>query len=234
MMPFARAISLLGGRFGRQVMFLCTIFYKYVSLTELPDIHDRMSRELKVDYELSGLTLSATFITCVVGAIAFSALLLVAQIAKERGFLDRLYRDATTGLLNKTAFKEALDEAQAKMKALPSKSDTWYLFLSMDIQGFKAVNDKINHVVGDTALHEWGKLVESVVAKVVKHCKAVIYRVGGDEIAIICEKEGGVSDDQFCEDALNLTKELAEQEYWAEGSNSEGEPMKMPTFLRCV
>ena len=52
-------------------MFLCTIFYKYASLTELPDIHDRMSRELKVDYEVSGLVLSATFIACVFGAIGF-------------------------------------------------------------------------------------------------------------------------------------------------------------------
>ena len=27
-------------------MFFCVIFFKYMSLTELPDIQDRMSREL--------------------------------------------------------------------------------------------------------------------------------------------------------------------------------------------
>jgi hypothetical protein len=36
-------------------------------------------------------------------------------------------------------------------------------------QGFKGVNDNINHLVGDEALHVWGGLVTSVV-KAVQYC----------------------------------------------------------------
>jgi GGDEF domain-containing protein len=98
-------------------------------------------------------------------------------------------------------------------------------------QGFKGVNDNINHVVGDEALHVWGGLVTSV-AKAVQHCKAVIYRPGGDEIAVICEKKMGVSDDDFCDEVIDITKGLAIKVFDAEGSNPAGELVKVPTFLR--
>ena len=44
------------------VMFLVVIFYKYVTLTEMPDIYDRMSREQRDDFKVSGVLLSVFFV----------------------------------------------------------------------------------------------------------------------------------------------------------------------------
>ena len=74
----------LGCTFALTVLLLCTIFYKYQSFTELPDIVARMSREQVDDYEVAGLLLSGLFIASVFGALGFSALLLVIQVGKER------------------------------------------------------------------------------------------------------------------------------------------------------
>lgn len=66
------------------VMLLCCNYYKLSSLIELPDIHNRLSRELKVDYTVPGLILSGVFVTCILGTLVFSALLLMFQLGKER------------------------------------------------------------------------------------------------------------------------------------------------------
>ena len=61
------------------VMFLCTIFYKNATLTELPAIRHRMSLEQRATYEIDGLGLSVIFMVCLFGALAFSAVVTVYQ-----------------------------------------------------------------------------------------------------------------------------------------------------------
>ena len=80
------------------VMLLCTIFYKYISLTELPGIRNRMSLELKNDYYVEGVLLSTMFIICVFGGLVLSALITAQQIAttiKNNAKLRRLKYTAT-------------------------------------------------------------------------------------------------------------------------------------------
>ena len=66
------------------MLLLCTIFYKYVSFTELPEIVARMSREQHNDYHIAGIVLSMLFIVSVFGALIFSSLLLVIQADRSR------------------------------------------------------------------------------------------------------------------------------------------------------
>ena len=73
----------LGCSLSLTMILLCTIFYKYVALTELPGIRSRMSRELKADYEVLDLLLSMVFIVCVFGALFLSAVLFIVQAAAE-------------------------------------------------------------------------------------------------------------------------------------------------------
>jgi diguanylate cyclase (GGDEF)-like protein len=53
----------------------------------------------------------------------------------------------------------------------------------IDLDGFKAVNDELGHVVGDTVLSQVGERLQSVV----RHGD-VVGRFGGDEFVVICEK----------------------------------------------
>jgi diguanylate cyclase (GGDEF)-like protein/PAS domain S-box-containing protein len=98
-------------------------------------------------------------------------LLLQAQLASEA------LHDQLTGLANRTLLQERMDEAIAG--SLRSRVPLAVLFVDLD--GFKAVNDHLGHVVGDSALREVaGRLRESVRAT------DVVGRFGGDEFVIVC------------------------------------------------
>ena len=66
-------------------------------------------------------------------------------------------------------FKEHCDEKRHRT-----------LLLSVDVQGLKAVNDNINHEVGDEALKWWGDACKDAI-KGAQTCKYTLFRPGGDE-----------------------------------------------------
>ena len=102
------------------VMFLCTIFYKNATLTELPAIRDRMSLEQRATYEIDGLGLSLIFMVCLFGALSFSAVMTAYQAVMQRKeHLDALAR--------------RLRYRDGKMAAQPmaiEKGHQYHLFLS--------------------------------------------------------------------------------------------------------
>lgn len=57
------------------------------------------------------------------------------------------------------------------------------VFMMLDIDHFKSVNDQYGHDIGDKVLIELAKLLKATVRK-----SDVIARYGGEEIAIICPK----------------------------------------------
>jgi diguanylate cyclase (GGDEF)-like protein len=84
-------------------------------------------------------------------------------------------RDALTGLANKRAF----DEHLAKLTRPLRGSVSLVLF---DLDGFKRINDEHGHVVGDEILREVGRVFLRVV-----RAEDEIFRVGGDEFALVVE-----------------------------------------------
>lgn len=84
--------------------------------------------------------------------------------------------DGLTGLANRTQLNERLAEALE----LARRADTRIGYLLLDLDGFKAVNDKHGHAAGDELL--------KVVAKRLKsHVRIVdtVARLGGDEFCIV-------------------------------------------------
>lgn len=84
--------------------------------------------------------------------------------------------DGLTGLANRTQLTERVTEAIE----LARRSESKVGFLLLDLDGFKAVNDKHGHAVGDELL--------KVVAKRLKsHVRVVdtVARLGGDEFCIV-------------------------------------------------
>jgi ribonuclease P protein subunit RPR2 len=84
-------------------------------------------------------------------------------------------RDALTGLANKRAF----DEHLAKLTRPLRRPVSLVLF---DLDGFKGINDEHGHVVGDEILREVGRVFLRVV-----RAEDEIFRVGGDEFALVVE-----------------------------------------------
>ena len=90
----------------------------------------------------------------------------------DRDDLNRMARtDALTGLANRQAFDEALQQLQ------PSS-----VVVYIDVDGFKRVNDAFGHEAGDRVLQE-------VAERIATSCRPndVVARVGGDEFAVILD-----------------------------------------------
>jgi diguanylate cyclase (GGDEF)-like protein len=84
--------------------------------------------------------------------------------------------DALTGLANRRGLQQRLDELLAG--AAPNAMLAIYL---MDLDGFKPVNDRFGHDVGDALLVEVGKRLQGQL-----RASDVAARLGGDEFVVLC------------------------------------------------
>jgi diguanylate cyclase (GGDEF)-like protein len=84
--------------------------------------------------------------------------------------------DALTGLHNRRYFHEML----AREVARAQRYDRKLALVVFDVDDFKAINDRIGHLAGDTVLAEAAERVREVVRSADIAC-----RVGGDEFAVI-------------------------------------------------
>ena len=90
--------------------------------------------------------------------------------------------DGLTGLLNRTAFLQALQAAATDVH----RSGRGFAVLYVDLDGFKPVNDRYGHAVGD-------QLLVWVAQQLTQAAREddVVARLGGDEFALL---QRGVSD----------------------------------------
>ena len=96
----------------------------------------------------------------------------------QRGRQDPLLKK----LLNKDIFEE-------DMKSRSDEPQNAVAYMSMDIQGFKAVNDRISHKAGDEGLHWYEDLLLQVAkeAETFGRLECKLYRTGGeDRTLMIC------------------------------------------------
>ncbi|MCJ2102846.1 putative bifunctional diguanylate cyclase/phosphodiesterase [Methylobacterium sp. E-046] len=87
-------------------------------------------------------------------------------------------RDALTGLSNRVAFHEVTSIACAAAVSDPQAAPASLLYLDLD--GFKAVNDRAGHGTGDLLLQQVAERLRSTVG-----AEAQVFRLGGDEFAIV-------------------------------------------------
>ena len=93
----------------------------------------------------------------------------------ERRIARMAHYDSLTDLPNRVTFNDALD-AQIATAAKSGESVT---VLSLDLDGFKEVNDTYGHGVGDALLREVARRLQEAAGT------AFVARLGGDEFALI-------------------------------------------------
>ncbi len=96
--------------------------------------------------------------------------------------------DILTGALNRTSF--FADLQRLNIKDEPA-------IISVDLNDLKKINDAEGHLAGDTALK---CMAEVIQANIRRGC--LLYRVGGDEFAVIC-KDMEVDDIESMMDAIS-------------------------------
>ena len=89
--------------------------------------------------------------------------------------------DPLTELPNRRAFRDELDRqiAQWQRKRMP------FSLLMIDVDHFKALNDRYGHPAGDHALHEIGVVLKAALREM-----DLVARVGGEEFAAILPSTG--------------------------------------------
>lgn len=90
------------------------------------------------------------------------------------------YHDVLTGLPNRALFNDRLDQALARVR----RGDDRIALLYLDLDRFKAVNDRLGHAAGDVLIQAFAKRVSALLRD-----SDTLARFGGDEFAIIL---GGV------------------------------------------
>jgi diguanylate cyclase (GGDEF)-like protein len=91
-------------------------------------------------------------------------------------------QDPLTGLANRALF---LDHLKAALGRLTRRRST-VAVLSVDLDGFEAVNEAMGRAVGDRLLVAAGGRIREIVRGT-----DTVARVGGDDFALVCEDAGG-------------------------------------------
>lgn len=90
--------------------------------------------------------------------------------------LQLAQKDPLTGICNRAA----LDEMMHREISHARRQDSSYALLILDIDHFKAINDRYGHIVGDCAL--------KAVANMIDSCKRdgdLLFRYGGEEFVVL-------------------------------------------------
>lgn len=118
------------------------------------------------------------------------------DVTERKKLADRLWHDAhhdsLTGLPNRTLFFDRLSAAQVPIG-----------LCYIDLDGFKEINDRWGHAVGDTVLHAVGERLRVAVG-----ADGLPARVGGDEFIVLVERCAGC--EQLDEIIARLRAALAE------------------------
>ncbi len=96
-------------------------------------------------------------------------------VEREHRITHLAFHDSLTGLPNRTAFRQALEQALDR----GMRAGEPVAVLCLDLDGFKGVNDTLGHPVGDALLREIGRTLSDLAGD------GLVSRQGGDEYAII-------------------------------------------------
>jgi diguanylate cyclase (GGDEF)-like protein/PAS domain S-box-containing protein len=100
-----------------------------------------------------------------------------AQIKAENALAYQVLHDPVTGLANRFALMDRLEQALAAMERQPGQ----LAILFVDLDHFKEVNDSFGHDAGDQVLIEVGRRLSHFS----RHADTVA-RLGGDEFVVLC------------------------------------------------
>lgn len=127
------------------------------------------------DFLIAITVLLFFFVVCIV-IIYFEKEKNKATISKElerRNLRRKIRKDELTQLYNRVALRESIDRMEMDI------SNSQYIFVMIDIDNFKQMNDTMGHIAGDECLIQLSGIIR-------KNCNSASpFRYGGDEFSIL-------------------------------------------------
>lgn len=115
------------------------------------------------------------------GLLADQAAVAISNASLHRQMTQQAYTDSVTGLPNRHALDERLQEEVRYARRM----GTQFSVVMMDLDGFKSVNDTYGHAVGDEILHAaFNYLAQNM------RTTDFLARYGGDELTLIMRNSG--------------------------------------------
>jgi diguanylate cyclase (GGDEF)-like protein len=138
-----------------------------------------------------------------------------ARIERSRRMQDLLETDGLTRLLTRSALLDRARAITAGERANPRRPPVWVM---IDLDHFKSVNDRHGHAAGDRVLAATGGLLRRRL-----RMGDVVGRYGGEELTVLLE---GLSPDAAVRLADRIRAELADEEI----AGQDGGPPFQVTF----
>jgi diguanylate cyclase (GGDEF)-like protein len=133
-------------------------------------------------------------VTIFVGALALLCVMLERGQRMTAAFSERAAMlsiiDPLTGVSNLRGFHRRVADEINRCRTIGAQ----LALVAIDLDGFKLVNDKHSHTMGDAVLVETAKAISAVVRE-----DELVARRGGDEFAIVCAPEAHADMDAFVE-----------------------------------
>jgi diguanylate cyclase (GGDEF)-like protein len=104
----------------------------------------------------------------------------------EEALAHSVLHDGLTGLANRTLFADRVGQALRRTV----RGGGSVAVLSIDVEGFRAVNDDLGHAAGDALLREVAARLRGAV-----RADDTVARLGGDEFAVLVEQSGDAEDE---------------------------------------
>ena len=134
------------------------------------ELHRRWARWWISRHELDGLPLVAIGVADVDD-----------DYARQANLYHLATHDSLTGLINRSHFIECLDQALRRSQ----RQSRHVAVVYVDLDGFKRVNDRGGHSLGDRVLFAIAARLRHAVRSA-----DMVARIGGDEFAVLCEGLG--------------------------------------------
>jgi diguanylate cyclase (GGDEF)-like protein/PAS domain S-box-containing protein len=131
------------------------------------------------------------------------------RVAAEGALSHQATHDALTDLANRTAFYDSLRRSLALNLAEGSHLSV----LMLDLEGFKEINHRFGHAVGDGLLVEAARRIEAALPSA-----DVVARLGADEFGAVLTRAPGVDPSRAAHVVLRALVVVAGRPYWLRAS----------------